>query len=131
MNEENKDVFQNSKGMELGTVEGGNFTNVVISGYQTGMRIQNVKNSTFSSVTIISLEALQEIENTKKELTKIKIDEQKHLDILLKLEEIKSSTSRDGAINSYMKLMSSLSDHVTVLSPLLPSLCLLAGSLSS
>ncbi|EED0757216.1 hypothetical protein PN368_001530 [Escherichia coli] len=108
---------------------GNQLSNITSVGYDVGIRFDEAYNNKFSSVQVISLDALTVLEQTKIQLLNLNIDEKLKNEINNKLDEIKTAPSKESASNSYIKLMSSLSDHVTVLTPLWPHLCTLAGSL--
>lgn len=129
MSEDIKHISNQSIGMSFGKACDNTFSNVEISGYDLGMQFDEASGNKFSEIKIISPEALKIIETTKHKLSSLDIDKQLRTEIEAKLNQIEKSEAKDNAANSYLKLMSSLSDHVTVLTPIWPQLCLLAGNL--
>ncbi|RDU16075.1 MULTISPECIES: hypothetical protein [Citrobacter freundii complex] len=131
MKKDKKEHQQATTGIYIGSGVGNSFNDVSISGYQTGIHFNEASDNSFNSVQIISLDAIKSIQQTKIELSKMKIDKRLLDEITAHLTEVQMANSKENAINSYMKLISSLADHVTALTPIWPHLCLLGGSLIS
>jgi L-fucose mutarotase/ribose pyranase (RbsD/FucU family) len=129
MSEDKKDKSINSFGIYIGHGEKNVFSEVEISGHNTGMYFDTSINNTFNKVKIISLDALKIIEETQAKLVEMEIDKGLHQQVQDQLDAIKNATDKESAKNSYMKMISCLSDHVTVLTPVLPQLFLLASNL--
>jgi hypothetical protein len=131
MSEDKKDESTRSVGIDIGYGENNVFSGITTTGYDIGMRFGSSVNNTFNDIKIISLDALRIIEETQWQLDGLKIDKKFRQQVQDQLNDIKTATSKESATTSYMKLMSSLSDHVTVLTPILAQLFLLAGNLVS
>ncbi|GAL60421.1 hypothetical protein EV102420_38_00240 [Pseudescherichia vulneris NBRC 102420] len=129
MNKDKNDKHESSTGISIGKSYGNTFSNVDVIGYGNGIIMDEAYNTTFNSINIIGLQALKVIKETQILLSKIKLDEKLQNDINIKLKEIETAPTKESATSTYMKLISSLSDHVTVLTPIWPHLCILAGSL--
>lgn len=131
MKKDKKDESNRTVGIDIGHGENNVFSVVTTVGCDTGIRIGSSVNNTFNDIKIISLDALKIIEETQKQLAGLEIDKKFQQQVQDQLNDIKTATSKESATTSYMKLISCLSDHVTVLTPILPQLFLLAGNLAS
>lgn len=131
MSKDTHDQAQTSIGISIGESYGNTFSNIDVIGYQKGINIDKAQNTTFNTVNIISLEALKIINETHIQLSKLEINQKLQEDIHIKLKQIETAPTKESATSTYIKLISSLADHVTVLTPLWPHLCLLGGSLIS
>ncbi|RKT75635.1 hypothetical protein BJ925_3692 [Rahnella aquatilis] len=131
MSEDKKDESTRSVGIDIRHGEDNFFSGITTTGYDIGMRFDSSVNNTFNDIKIISLDAFIIIEKTQWQLDSLIIDKKFRQQVQDQLNDIKTATSKESATTSYMKLMSSLSDHVTVLTPILPQLFLLAGNLVS
>ena len=131
MNKDKKDESTRTVGIDIGHGENNVFSGITTVGYDTGMRFGSSVNNTFNDINIISLEALKIIEETQKQLAGLEIDKKLQQQVKDQLNDIKTARSKESATFSYMKQISCLSDHVTVLTPILPQLFLLAGNLAS
>jgi hypothetical protein len=118
-------------GIYIEHAENSVFDGVENFGFDTGMHLGTSVNNTFKDIRNFSREAFKIIEDTQAQLARLEIDKKFQQQVQDQLNDIKTATSKESATTSYMKLISCLSDHVTVLTPILPQLFLLAGKLAS
>ena len=117
----NNDVDKTTFGVRLSDNSYGNtFTNLYISGYDVGIMSSDSYDNKFENVQIISKEGMRLIKNLNETLQRLPIDEELKNYIIDSVAAIAHSKDKTTALESYTKLMSSLSDHVTVLTPVLP-----------
>lgn len=98
------------------------FKNLQVSGYDVAIHLSDSFNNDFDDVKIISLEGINLIVEAQSKLQSLPLDDKIKTAISESLKDILHSQNKSGALDAYAKLMSSLSDHVTVLTPLLPLL---------
>ena len=111
------------------TAEYNYIENVRGYGDMDGVRIEgNARNNTIVDVSVTTAEALTAIKEIKGETLKLQIDEKLKADIVQRLEAIESSKNNEEKRYNYQSLMSSIADHLTVLTPIIPALMKL-GSL--
>lgn len=92
-------------------------------GDMDGVRIEgNARNNVIVDVSVTTTEALTAINEIKGETLKLQIDEKLKLEIIQRLEAIEISKNNEEKRYNYQSLMSSIADHVTVLTPIIPAL---------
>ncbi|TBL90060.1 hypothetical protein [Hafnia alvei] len=105
------------------------FYGVEISGFERGIVIGEGNNNTFTDIQILSARALEITKAIEVEISQMALNEQLKKEVHVSLEAIKQSKDRDSALARYTNFMSSLSDHVTVLTPIMPLLLQLGAQL--
>ncbi|EHE2701369.1 TPA: hypothetical protein RHY09_001152 [Escherichia coli] len=98
------------------------FTNLQTFGCDVGIKLVNSYNNEFQDTKIFSPEGIRLICNLSNDLQHLPIDEKLKDYIKNSVKDIAFSKDKPTALENYTKLMSSLSDHVTVLTPVLPLL---------
>ncbi|WP_410680680.1 hypothetical protein [Citrobacter braakii] len=106
------------------------FTDVTSSGFNTGIHVKNARGNTFSDIKVVSAEGMIIIENAMAAVKQLNADEKFKEDILQALRDALEAKDKTDAKDSYLKFMSSMSDHVTVLTPALPYLLQLLSKFS-
>ncbi|WP_336842306.1 hypothetical protein [Serratia nevei] len=117
-------IGENAKRNIVQNVRGyGDFDAIKIEG--------NAEDNSIFDVSVTSVKALTAIEEIKREIRKLEVDEATKEEIIQRLEELERSKNPQEKDSIYRKLMSSLADHTTVLTPILPALAKLASLFNS
>ncbi|MGP3068500.1 hypothetical protein [Serratia nevei] len=117
-------IGENAKRNIVQNVRGyGDFDAIKIEG--------NAEDNSIFDVSVTSVKALTAIEEIKRETRKLEVDEAIKEEIIQRLEELERSKNPQEKDSIYRKLMSSLADHTTVLTPILPALAKLASLFNS
>lgn len=105
------------------------FNNVQAKGYDNAFHFEDSPGHNFTNVQAISLEAMKIIHSIRAETINSKANEVTQRQILAALERIENENEQHGRVDAYKSLMSTASDHITVLGALFPYIAQLASAL--
>ena len=105
------------------------FNNVQANGYENAFHFENSPGHTFNNVQAMSVEAFKIISSIRDETIKSRADDSTQREILAALQRLESEKDQPGRADAYKSLMSTASDHVTVLGPIFPYITQLGSAL--
>ncbi|HEB4090221.1 TPA: hypothetical protein RZ058_001057 [Enterobacter cloacae] len=101
---------------------GNTFENIRIGGFDVGIQGKGAINNSFRDIHMISARGLEIIASIQSEIKSLQINQNLKEEISNSLTDLINSKDKNSAMDKYTNLMSSLADHVTVLTPVLPLL---------